>query len=925
MNITTKSGGNRVHGDLYEYIRNSAVDANDWFANHNGAARQPLVYNQFGGTLGGPLWIPHLLDRRKTFFFFGFEGVRSSRGNYTEITVPTPLMRSGDLSEGPGIVYDPSNTVTVGGVVQRQPLPNNAAGKCCIVPLDRQNPIAQKLMALWPLPNLPNPQQPRSTLNYGYFAKQFDTDWQYSGRIDRTVNSRYSFLVRGTYSTNLDNRGGPFGTYTEANAQAQTLKASVIEWDNTVVLTPSTVLNAHYGFAWQSNLMHGGGLNQKATDYGLPANFAALQQIPGIPTDSVSGYLATSQTASTQLRHYTQIFGAGVTSQRGRHTLQAGWDGRIFLNNVFPAASGPGSFGYSTTFTVGPLGTDKAITGQAQYDGFASFLLGLPTSGTMTTVSSFSYVQPYNAFYFQDDWRILSKLTLNLGVRYDLENGPLERNNKLSQLNPTAANPLGPAVHMPISGTIEFGGSGGRTRRMWRMPMTEFAPRVGFAYTLNPSVVLRGGYGIFYLPTTQRLFDAGNPSFSVSTDYVASINGGQTASGSISNPYPTGIAQIAGASAGPTAQTGSDISSVLFDSMPGYVQQWNFGAMTQLTRMTVLNMAYAGAHGVHLPINLDANDINPKYFGNLGDTAAVNQLEYATYANPFAPYVTTGSLSKTTITQKQLLAAFPQYTSVTEQYLPRGSSSYNSLQVSLRHQAQGLTATLAYTWSKSLGNVNNNTTSFLDTGSPGYQNSYNLAIERAVDPTDVTQRFSAAVIAQLPVGRGRYFLHSAPVWLDSVIGGWSITTITTAQTGLPLNITASGGPLLSGTRPNKVPGIAALTTGSVKNRLGPDSNNGVAYLNPAAFAYTLAFQFGNVPRLSANLRAHGVLNSDLSGIKNIQLGHALRLQLRGEAFNVFNRTQFDKPATTYGLSTFGAISNQKNLPRQIQAALKLFW
>ncbi|HVJ07213.1 MAG TPA: TonB-dependent receptor [Acidisarcina sp.] len=924
LNIITKSGGAAVRGSIYEYMRNAVLDANGWFANHNNAGVQALVYNQFGGTLGGPLWIPHVLDRKKTFFFFGFEGVQSSRSTYSEITVPTPLMRSGDLSEGPGIVYDPDNTFTVGGQFKRLPLPNNAAGKCCIVPANRQNKIALAMMSLWPEPNLPTPQAPRATSNYGFFARQFDSDRQYSGRVDRTINQRYSLLLRGTYSTNVDKRGGPFGSYTDVNSQQQSLRASVIEWDNTIVLTPTMFLNAHYGFSWQANQMHGGGLNQSAVDFGFPGNFVVQQQTPGIPTESVNGYWAISQIAAQQFYHYTHIAGLGITLQRGPHTFQAGWDGRLFLNNVFPVTNGAGSFGYGTLFTVGPLGTDQPVIGQAQYDSFASYLLGLPSGGSISVMSAFAYRQPYSAFYIQDDWRVVPRLTLNLGVRYDLEGGPLERNNKLSQLNPTAANPLSGEVGLPFTGTIEYGGAG-RSRRMWTMPLNEFAPRIGFAFNLSNQNVLRGGYGIFYLPTTQRLYDSGNPAFAVTTQYLASLNGGQTAAGSLSNPYPTGIAQVQGAKAGPMAAIGTDIGSVLYNSIPGYVQQWNFGIMSQRTRTTVVGLAYAGAHGVHLPIHLNANDLNPKYFGAPGDTNAVNKLLYSLYPNPFQPYITSGPLSQSTISQRQLLNAFPQYSSVTEQYLSRGSSSYNSLQAILRSQTNYFTATLTYTWSKSIGNVNNNTTSFLDTGSPNYQNSYNLAIERAVDPTDTPQRFTAGVIARLPVGRGQLWGKHIARWGNALVGDWTLTTITTLQSGLPLNVTAAGGPLLSGPRPNRVPGVNPLTVGSIRNRLGPDSPNGVGYLYPGAFNYTLAFQLGNVPRLSPNIRAQGVLNSDISAIKDINFERAWHLQLRGEAFNVFNRVQFDRPASTFGLSTFGAISNQANRPRQVQAAMKLIW
>jgi hypothetical protein len=535
-------------------------------------------------------------------------------------------------------------------------------------------------------------------------------------------------------------------------------------------------------------------------------------------------------------------------------------------------------------------------------------------------------VQPYNAFFLQNDWRILPRLTLNLGVRYDLEEGPLERNNKISQLDPNAPNPYAVANNLSFKGVLDFAGVNGHSRRFWQTPLNEAAPRVGLAYAFNPAVVFHAAYGIMYLPTTQRLYSAGNPAYNVQTDYQYVVSGTSNPTQGLVNPYPNGIAKIQGPSAGPTAETGAGVNSVLYNTVPGYVQQWNASVMTQLQRTTVLNIAYSGSHGVQLPMELQPDDLNPvyyapSYYSVAQRTALANQYEYTNFANPFYPNVSQGVLAGTTISEERLISQFPQYSSIAEQYMSRGSATYHGLLVSLRQQSKNFSTVFAYTWSKSLDNTDNLLT---DTANAGYQNSYVLGQERSVDPADVRHRFIGSVIGVLPFGRGQRFMHSAPTWLDNIAGGWSMTTITTVQSGLPVNITQSGGPDFAGSRPIRVQGVQAATPGPVTSRLGGSySTNG--YFNLAAFSYPLGFQYGTQPREDPSLRSGGVINSDVSALKLIVLHGDLRFQFRAEAFNVFNRTQFGPPGTEFGVASFGTITTQLNKPRQLQFGLRLIY
>lgn len=931
LNFITRSGGAQLHGDLYEFMRNSIFDAAPWFVKAAGTPpipgrddyRLPLVFDHFGGTLTGPLVVPHLLNNHRTFFALSFGGTTDSQKNYKITTVPTPQERTGDFTQSPGIIYDPLTVSYVNGIAMRSPLPSNSSGVCCVIPQNRQNAVAMAMLSLFPEANLPTPQSPSTINNYGYVYGVSNTDRQYNLRIDEKVSDRYRFFVRGIVEQNMHYQAGLFDSFTDANSEWQRIRAIVGEWDNTFILSPRTVLNAHYGYVKEDNVSRGGAQYFPAGNFGLPANFIAEQQIPGVPPVSISGgYPTTSNNTNGNSEHYTNIYGASIISQFGRHTLQYGWDGRLYFNAGISPSDGTGDFSVTDGFTSGPAATSTIPAAQVQFDALASFELGYPSSGGITVYAKTDQTQPYNAFYVQDDWRVTPNFTLNMGLRYNLDAGAEDKKNAWSELDPTGINPLSAELNLPFTGTIVFPGTT-MSRRFWRMPKDEFAPRLGFAYAMNPTVVFSGAYGLMYLPTTTRLYNSGNPSFAVTTQFLGTANG-INVSGTLSDPFPNGILPIVGAAGGPTSNTGASISSLIYDTVPGYVQQWNFSTASQLNRNTTLRISYAGGMGVHLPIYLEPNQLNPKYFSTPGDVAAALRIGGTAYPNPFAPYVSSGILSSSTVVAEQLLAAFPQYSGVTEQYLSRGQQSYNALQANLRHQSRLITTTVSYTWSKSLGNVNNNTTGFLDTGTPGYQNSYVLNIERAPNPLERTQSFNAAVIGSLPFGRGQRFFANMPRWLNTVVGGWQLTTISTVQNGLPLAISNTGQPLLAGSRPMYVPGVSPTTQGPVRSRLGGNYST-TSYLNPSAFAYPLAFQFGDVPRLAANLRAPKVMDFDVSGVKTVHLFEKWSLQLRGEAFNLVNYTQFSEPGVTYGAGSFGTITAQSNEPREIQLAMKLLW
>jgi hypothetical protein len=448
--------------------------------------------------------------------------------------------------------------------------------------------------------------------------------------------------------------------------------------------------------------------------------------------------------------------------------------------------------------------------------------------------------------------------------------------------------------------------------------------------------VVRGGYGILYLPISQRGYSAPNIGYSQGTNIATSADGFSPVV-KTSDPFPGGVLLPAGASAGPGVSAGTSISGLQYENPVSYQQQWNFGIEHAFARSLTFTMNYVGGHGVHLPISARPNDLQPAYFGAVGDTSQVSYLQQQV-PNPFysvASSLAPGSLLRNpTVQRAQLLTAFPQYTSgsisgiqnysVGISYLDKGSATYNALQTSLLiHGQGGLTGSVSYVFSKLLGNVSDLTNGFLNaTGNPGIQNYYFMNREHSVLATDTPHRFTGTIAWPIPVGTGKRFGGNMPGWANKLAGDWSVNTIVLVNSGYPLSFTVTGTPAFAGTRPMWVPGVLPLTSGSTKNRLG-GAGQAQSYLNPAAFALPVAFQLGDVPRSTALARGPISFDNNVSLIKNIRLYEDLSLELRGEAFNVLNKAAFSMPNTTVGNANLGYITSTSNSPRNIQLGAKL--
>lgn len=941
LNIVTKQGANRVHGDVYEFLRNDALDAANFFTKRSGIYpfpgradyTLPHRFNQFGAFMSGPVVLPHIyrgID--KTFFTFGYEGTRNLAPTYQTTTVPTNLMRQGIFTEAPALIYNPLSSSSA--AVPRTPIPAACNGSTCYAAgqyIPTIDPVAKALLPLIPPQNAPGVSN-----NYDYSTNIVLSDDQFNFRLDHNFSANQRAFIRGTRDINSYQQYDLFNQPHGPNSNHQALTAYLFSLGYLKTISGSTFLQATYGFARQNTYEPCGNyFGFDSSNYGFSSQFASQQQVSGLPIISFSSLATLGCSSSINLwEHAAHALNGTVIMQRGKHSLTAGYNGQLILENEQSMSNGVGSFSFGTTFTNGPNPNGAVPSGQSPFDAWASFLLGYPTSGSLTRQATVAFSQYYNAVFLQDDWRLTQKLVLNLGVRWGIETGFKERDDRWADFNPNAANPLAAYTALPITGGAQYLGTAGNPGRTWSTFYDKVEPRLGLSYAVTPKTVLRGGYSIMYLPDTEHLYNNSTMGFSQTTTMLTTVNG-FTPVNTIDNPFPSGVLLPAGAAAGVTVSTGSSASAYVYNNPTSYQQQWNFGIEQALAKGMKFNLNYTGGHGVKLPINATPNDLNPKYFGAPGNQAQVAYLQ-SLVTNPFygSSSVAAGSaLANPTVQQGQLLAAFPQYisntalhnTSLTYLSQDSGSATYDAMQAAvIVNHPNGLSGSAAFTWSKLLGNVSDLTNGFLNpSGNPGIQNYYLMhQYEHSNLATDIPIRVVGNLTYALPFGRGMRFGSGMPRWEDELAGGWNVTSIIAVQSGYPLGLTQTGGQAFSGARPTYVPGVSPLTSGSDHHRLG-GAGQTQAYFNPSAFQLSQSFQLGDVPRSAGALRSPRSFQDDVSAVKNFTIHEDLQGELRFEAFNVLNKVDFGAPNTTVGSSTFGYITSQANLPRNIQVALKI--
>ena len=923
INVMTKSGTNAIHGSAYEYFQTSAFEANPFYDNAHAIPRAAYHYDQFGANVGGPVYLPKLYNGKdKVFWFFAYEGLRDAdpinapaEGGPTYVTVPTAAERTGDFSALLRLntantsyqIYDPASGVTQGSRTMRAPFPNN------VIPGSRISPIAQKYLGYWPLPNLPGTAQ--GDQNFGITNTDSDVYDNELGRVDFNFSSRSRMSLDWRHNYRAQNKNNYFSNIAEGNYLYRRNYGFTL--DEVYSISSSTVLDIRGDYTRFNETNTGPADGFDPTALGFPSYLNTESEFLTMPHLSFSNYQNLGENGSNNTPYDTyQIFG-DVVKIHGNHTTKIGTDLRLYRESQYSHGSSAGTFTFSTNWTRGPL--DNSASSPFGQD-LASFLLGLPTSGSIDYNTHNSTQAKYGAVFIQDDWRVATGLTLNLGLRWEHEGPAIERFFRTSDgFNPAAVNAVsGPAFQAyqkaPIAQVAanQFQALGGLTFSSPSAPgaydtrSSIFSPRFGFAWSpkfLANTTVLRGGFGVFVAPIgIANTTSVDQEGFSQTTQMVVTNNNYLSPAGTLSDPFPSGVLLPAGASAGPSTFLGQQVKFFAPNARNSYSMRWNFGVQRQLPGKFVLEVAYIGNHAVHLLISDTNLNILPRQYLSptlSRNTTVINFLSQSV-ANPFQGLLpNSSSLNGSTVALSQLLLPFPQFPSgsgVDMQNAPAGESYFNSLNVRLQKRfTHGITLIQNFMYSNMIERLN-------------YLNDSDLAREKRVSGDSRPLRETLAMTWDVPVGRGQHWNPQSRI-VNAVLGGWSMNGALSLQSGPPLswgNVFYYGGPLHF--TPHQPNGVTFDTTQFVTaSSLQPSDN--IRYFDT----------YFN------NLRRDPTKNLDASVLKRIGLGERRYLQLRFEGFNVTNRVTFSAPQLSPTNSAFGVISSQANNPRKIQMAARVVW
>jgi len=920
INVSTRSGTNQLRGSLFEFLRNSALDANEFFNKGAGKAKPPFRMNQFGGAVGGPLLLGKLYSgRSRTFFFSDYQGTRWRRGDVFITTVPTALQREGDFTQTFNtagqriIIYDPMSTradPARPGQFLRDAFPGN------VLPVSRLDPAGRNLIRYYPLENTTGDPITRVNNYVSNAARRINKD-EGSIRLDHNLTAGSRIFGRLAVTRNFLHQPDHFGN--EATPGVGANGDIIFHYytgtlDQTVTLTPSALFGIRYGFArfYWSRKTRSYGFDQ--TKLGLPASIVSQFQIPVFPSVSVEGYSAMAGGSFLTTGQDTHSLLPSLSKTTGRSNLKLGADLRLRRNNLWVISAGGGTYSFGRAFTRGPdPNRFYADAGNA----IASLLLGTAGSGSVNITPGVSLQNWYLAGYVQDDVHLTSRLTLNLGLRYETESPYTERRNQLAWFDFDLPSPARNAVFANLTGGLRFVGLSGYSRHAYKWDTNNFGPRVGLAYSLTATTVLRAGAGLFYAPLeTNNNLNTYTPvngtGFAGQTPMVASLDGLRPFN-VLSNPFPQGLVKPTGSAVGAAAQLGQAVTVWNHGTYTPYTLQWNADLQRQFWRDLLLDVSYAASRGVKLAQGYEFNALHPR---ELIRRTGLQQLT----PNPFAGTITVGALAEPRVALRQLLLPYPQFTSVFVINDARANSVYHSLQLKLeKRMTQGLTFLVSYTAGKLISDAYNALATLgVQNNTPtGVQNWYDLRAERSLSEMDIAQNLAISYVLELPFGPGKRFASANHSVVKKLIGSWQLGGVFGYSSGFPLALSA---PVVGGgNRPNST-GKSARIKGS-----RPRGQAIERWFDVSQFTLPEPFTFGNVARTLPDVRGPSLINADLSLSKQVRIAESLQLQVRCDAFNVANRPHFWQPNTAFGSLQFGRITSTQitALPRVIQFAAKL--
>jgi hypothetical protein len=937
ISVVTKSGTNTFHGTAYDFIERTPLFANSWANDAAAIVKSTQSLDEYGYTVGGSVRIPRLYNGKdKTFFFNSWESYQQATNLVTGTSVPTALQRAGDFSQtfsssGALItIYDPATGKNVNGTWTRTAFPGNK------IPAGRIDAVGQALANAYPLPNTNS----TATVNWqNNYLGQNVTTYDFHNvlaRVDHVFSEREKVYVR--YAWNEQILVGNSNNLASAGADPRegSKTNNDVVADSVTVLTPNMVLDLRASITrWTLNYIptNWGAFN--GTQLGLPsatvAQFQESQRFPYVTATSYQ-YIGSSS-GNIEFEPTTAITGEPtMILTKGRQTIKFGLDWRWtrFLN--FTGAYGGGTFGFTPGFTQKNYLTADSSSGNS----IASMLIGGANTGEVDVLPKAYFSLPYYGLWFQDDIKVTPRLTVNAGLRFDIQVPITERHNQLTRgFNFTSVNPISATMNQSVLSGSVYGGLGfvnvgGNSRSPFNIELTNFQPRFGAAYRVRNDLVVRGGWGIFFLPQYSQATTNG---FNQITPYVGTLDSGETIASPVSNPFPSGVLPPTGSAAGLATMNGGAPSFSDLTGRIAHLQDFSFGLQKQLPAQMTLDVSYAGGRASQIPVqglNIDALSAANLALGN-SDLGGTSSYLTAKVANPFQNLLPGTSLNTSTISRQQSLLPFPEFTSVTENDVPVGHYWYNALQANLQQRTwHNLDTTVAYTFSKTMDAITylNPQDAFVTTATSQtgvsvptagmFADSALTGPAHDFAPYDRKHRVDIAPVYELPLGRNKMFLANTNRVVNTLIAGWQCSGHIIWQTGAPM--TAPAGVALVGN-----PNVPNKSWGLMFNPTLTTTTNPIAGLAPA-WRVLPPNALRTLPLHLGQVRDRWGTETNINVSKNNYIHETMNLQLRVELLNALNHPIFGgDPNITYSNSLFGQLnraSGQSNVARTIQVAAR---
>ncbi len=920
----TKAGTNQLHGSFYEYYRNNVFNANTFFNKQNNVSRPEFTQNQYGATAGGPI------KRERAFFFFSYEGFRLAQGVPNAGRVPTLAELSGDFrADAP--VFDPltpGKQIQCNGVLNVICQPGQAGAGTSSTIDPTANYIANTLR-YFPTPNTTTGGP---GVNFSQNAKAAASNNEYIGRVDYKLGSKQTLFARYTHFQRFQ-QGTVYLTGTGGPTSGSSVGAKVDDavLGDTIVLTSTSTLDLRASYLRYSNQVLPGNTNVNLAAFG--PNYAKIapqlsyQVFPNISITNniLQPYSQAVTTTAAKLNNY--VFAGSYSKILGRHSITVGGEvrQREEYYSLLPDPAGLFVFAGTNTACLTPTCAAPAALGGATVarttpgagaTPIADFLLGAITAAPLgfQTATPTSTVNHYGGAFLNDTWQALQKLSLTAGVRYEIPGGFTEKKDRNAILLPQLANPL-VLVNTPAY----------PSRSDLSSHNLLFSPRVGFSFAPYAGTTVRAGYSLAFLPM-DTVYNAGpsgssinNPTTLVSpTSYAVPGPARSTLSNPVPASSPKGPDTLLepigrGYANNPNYFFGEPIQGRIANSAFPLLQQYNFNVQQAFGSSTIMQLAYLGARGEHLPVygSIGIDQLPDRYDGL--STTAISALATAAGSAPGAATVGAYSLRPYTSFQN-VTANSPYY----------GDSYYNSAQATVTKRFTGGGTLLGnFSWTKNLSN-SESTNAQVELHPTGVIQDYdNLRAEKSYLSFDLPYRLVVSYILDLPVGKGKRFLGNSTGALGRLVSGFNVSGINTFQDGLPEAIIATNNSLANvygagTTRPNVVVGCQKQFQGSIASR----AMAGLPVINAACFTAPSATSFGNEPRTDGRVRTQGTDNWDFSLGKTTAINERVAIVFRAEAFNIINHTQFGDPNLTSSSAQFGIITTQVNSPRLLQFSLR---